>query len=232
MDDPRPRSSATVRRYATRVRARGAGEVASELLGAIRSAASSRGVLSFLTRPTADSAPDPAGLMTRHATPADAERYAVEVGTDSPHSFRGRLSPHTHCYLVLDGQRILHASWVTTTGAWVGELRRYFIAPGSSAYVYESFTHPDARGRGIYPAALRHIASDAAADGLGELWIGVGDDNRASIRAIAKASFVPAFDVSFSRRLGRVRIEGVAGPRSDEAADILRRTWSPMPMVR
>lgn len=232
MDDPRPGSSATLRRYATRTRTRGVVEVGSELVGAIRSAARSRGVLNFLTRTAESSAPDPGGLATRRATAADADRYARDVGTDSAHTFRGRLGPRSHCYLVLDEERILHASWVTTAGAWVGEIRRYFIAPAASAYVYESFTHPDARGRGIYPATLWHIASDAAGDGRGELWIGVGEDNRSSVRAIAKAGFIPAFDVSFSRRWGRVHVEDVSGPRSDEAADILRHGWSPMPMAR
>ncbi|MQB01707.1 MAG: GNAT family N-acetyltransferase [Actinobacteria bacterium] len=232
MDDPRAGSSATLRRYATRIRHRGPLEVATEVAGAVRSSISSRGRLRFLTRGTLPSDVGLPDLTMRPAGAEDADRYARQVGTDSPHTFRRRLGPGTDCYLALDGQRIVHSSWVTTAGAWVGELRLYFVVPLASAYVYESYTSPDARGRGIYPAMLRYIASDAARDAPKELWIGVGEDNEPSIRAISKGGFVPAFDVAFSRRLGRVEVESIAGPRSDEAAQVLSRDWPPGPMVR
>jgi GNAT superfamily N-acetyltransferase len=167
----------------------------------------------------------------RRATAEDGERYADQVGTDSAVTFRRRLGPSMDCYLALDDDDVVvHASWVTTRGAWVGELRRYFVVPDASAYVYESFTSPRARGRGIYPAMLRYIASEAARTGSKELWIGVGEDNAASLRAITKGGFVAAFEVDFSRRLGRVRVDAVRGPRSDETADILRANWPPEPM--
>jgi GNAT superfamily N-acetyltransferase len=231
VDDPRPGSSATLRRYATRIRRRGPLEVATEVAGAIRASISSRGRLRFLTRGTQPSGAGLPDLTMRRAGAADADRYARHVGTHSPHTFRRRLGPGTNCYLVLDDQQILHASWVTTAGAWVGELRMYFVVPRASAYVYESFTSPDARGRGIYPAMLRYIASDAAPRAK-ELWIGVGEDNDSSVRAISKGGFVPAFDVAFSRRLGRVRVESLSGPRSDEATRVLGTAWPPGPMVR
>jgi GNAT superfamily N-acetyltransferase len=231
VDDPRPGSSATLRRYATRIRARGPLEVTSALAGAIRSWVSSGGRLRFLIRATELTDAGLPGLTMRRATPEDAERYARDVGTDSPGTFRRRLGPQTDCCLVLEKERIVHASWVTTGGAWVGELRRYFIVPLASAYVYESYTSPNARGRGIYPAMLRYIASEAARRGLRELWIGVGADNGPSIRAISKGGFVPAFDVAFSRRLGTMGIGSISGPRSDETAGILRASWTPEPMI-
>jgi GNAT superfamily N-acetyltransferase len=114
---------------------------------------------------------------------------------------------------------------VTRSGAWIGEVRRYFIVPERGAYIYESFTNPDLRGRGIYPAMLNFIATEAAQRGLGELWIGVGASNRPSVRAIAKGAFEPAFDIVFRRRLGAVRIETITGPRSDEASQVIQKRW-------
>jgi GNAT superfamily N-acetyltransferase len=184
---------------------------------------SSAGTILFMERSTEGSTPpEVPGVQIRRATPADAEAYARDVGTDSRTTFVGRLGKGTECYLALEGDVIVHASWVTTRAAWVGELGRYFTPSPSSAYVYESFTTPSARGRGIYPAVLEHIAGTLSQSGIDRLWIGVGADNVPSIRAIEKGGFVPAFEVGFEIRWGRIDIPTVSGPRSNEAEALVR----------
>ena len=143
---------------------------------------------------------------------ADGPGYARAIGTDSASTFAARLSPTTRCFLVELSGRIAHASWVTTSAAWTRELGGYFRPPAGDAYVYESYTRSDVRGRGIYPYALANIARWGHERGLGSLWIAVESGNRASLRAIAKAGFTPAFQLAYKRRLGRVNLGPAEGP--------------------
>jgi RimJ/RimL family protein N-acetyltransferase len=122
------------------------------------------------------------------------------------------LSSSTACLLVLEGDRIVHSSWVTDGDAWTVELRRYVSPPPHDAYVYESFTRADARGRGLYPLALKWICHHAARQSQ-RVWVGVEDDNAPSLRAVTKAGFREALSVEFDRRVGRttLRVEAVPG---------------------
>jgi ribosomal protein S18 acetylase RimI-like enzyme len=226
MDDPRPGFGATARRFAARARSRGIGEVAREIAGATRGRLSSEGVLRFLTRgTTGDVEPSIPELSFRRADLDDAAGYAREVGTDSSGTFIARLDRTNWCYLAEVGGRIVHASWATTSGAWIGEIGRYFVVPEGGLYVYESWTSPEARGRGIYPDVLRRIAADVAPRGIDEIWIGVGEGNRPSVRAIEKAGFVVAFEIAFRRRAGRISLEAPVGPRSEAFARVIHESW-------
>lgn len=199
-------------------------EVGRSVAGSLKAFRRSQGVIRFLERPAEEpDASPPKDVIVRQATPADAEAYARDIATDSPFTFVSRLGDGTACYLALDGDRLVHATWVTTRAAWIGELGRYFVPEPGSAYVYESFTSPDVRGRGIYPAVLRHIALATGDEGVRTLWIGVGSDNGSSIRAIEKAGFRPAFDVSFDIKWGRIDIPSVTGPRAGEVERMIRK---------
>jgi len=164
------------------------------------------------------------GLEFREASRSDAGRYAREIGTDSASSFSNRLSERTHCFVVDDGQMLVHASWMTTGGAWTREIKAYLVPPPGDGYIYESFTRADARGRGIYPFALRGLLAWGASHDLRRLWVAVEEHNAASIRAVTKAGFAEAFRLPYARRLGRLRIEKPSGTRAAEAATFLSRT--------
>ena len=205
----------------TRTRSRGPIEVAGSLRDQVRSSVGSRGILEFLTRETDEDRPQDDELSFRAATFADAGAYARQIGTDSPTTFRARLTDATSCYLVETGGRMAHASWVTTAGAWTAELRTVVTPLAGSAYVYESFTDPALRGRGIYPFALRCICVELSARDLGTAWIGVDATNLASVRAIAKAGFRPAFSIGYRRRWGRVEVEPAQGPLADIAPELV-----------
>ena len=111
----------------------------------------------------------------------------------------------------------MHASWVTTGAAWTRELGRYIVPPRGDAYVYESFTRDEVRGRGIYPLALRNIAARLGVEGVTRLWVAVEKDNVPSLRSVRKGGFEPAFELPYRRRLGTVRIGSASGPRADVA---------------
>jgi ribosomal protein S18 acetylase RimI-like enzyme len=209
-----------------RVRARGIKEVVQESVGRIRGEIRSDDELLFLVRDAAwtgktqRKTDEP--LRLARATGDDADDYEIFVGTDSARTFARRLSRDTDCWLIRGRGMILHATWTTSGAAWTGEIRRFFVAPPQAAYIYESFTRPDARGLGLYPMALSGIGDALAADGIERLFVGVEVDNTPSLRAITKAGFQPAFSVTFHRRFGRLTVDEATGPLAELARDILQ----------
>lgn len=216
MPDKRPGAGALASKIAARLRARGIREVARTWAGMLRQLISSdeKLILLFrdLTSKMGDGRPVPEGVMFKEADATDAELYARDIGTDSPSTFQARLSESTHCFLVIGNGRVLHASWVTTSAAWMRELQRYFCPPAGEAYIYESFTRPDTRGRGIYPFALDSICEHLANMSIARAWVGVEDGNDASMRAVGKAGFEIGFDIRYRRRWGRLALSPPEGP--------------------
>ncbi|MDQ3662530.1 MAG: GNAT family N-acetyltransferase [Actinomycetota bacterium] len=223
--DGPPSAAETAFKLAARLRHRGVSEVALLGWGRAGELISSSETLIFLSRSPARDEPGiraDGGLRVRRADASDAPRYARDIGTDSSSTFRHRLTRTTACFVAeLDG-RLVHASWVTTSGAWTRELQLYVVPPqgesgtnaGADAYVYESFTRPEARGRGAYPRVLRHISMWAAVADLSRVWVAVESVNAASLKAITKAGFSPGFELSFGRRLGRLRTSRPVGPEA------------------
>jgi ribosomal protein S18 acetylase RimI-like enzyme len=179
--------------------------------------------LIFLVRQTGGEAPGHDSLVFEEASVDDAGRYARDVGTDSAATFRKRLSERTRCFLVSSGDLIVHATWVTTAAAWTRELRTYVTPPAGDAYVYESFTRAEARGRGAYPFALMHVANLLAERGVKRVWVGVEAHNDPSLRAVSKAGFEEAFRLGYRRRLGRLTVERPTGTLAEVGRDLLRR---------
>ncbi|MDQ3953854.1 MAG: GNAT family N-acetyltransferase [Actinomycetota bacterium] len=181
--------------------------------------------LIVLVRPAAAETPDlrrDPGLTVRRATAADAELYARVIGTDSAATFRRRLTATTHCFLVHLGDDLLHASWVTTSAAWTREIGGFLVPPPGDAYVYESFTHPDARGRGVYPFALAGICDWAAETRVSHVWVAVEKGNAASLKAIRKAGFEPSYTIRYARRFGRLTV-ATDRPEGRTIPDVVRR---------
>lgn len=206
---------------ATRLRSRGPSEVAALARDRVLEAFRSGGRLVILQRATGGAPDRRDDVVARRAEPADAAAYARDIGTDSPATFRARMTGHTWCYVVEGGaDRLLHATWCTISAAWTREIGACLVPPPGSAYVYESFTRSDARGRGVYPFALGSIAADLAGAGITQLWVAVEAENAASLRAVAKAGFEPVGEISFRRRWGRLQL----GPaRADVGLRIQRR---------
>ncbi|MDQ3785278.1 MAG: GNAT family N-acetyltransferase [Actinomycetota bacterium] len=207
-----------------RIRSRGPGEVVRLVGDRLKEAVESGDTL-VVFRLTAEVEPSVGqNLLFRSATSDDGDLYARDIGTDSRRSFKARLSPTTSCFVVESKGRLLHASWMTTSGAWTRELKGYLRPPRGDAYIYESFTRPEARGKGLYPFALGRIASHAAARGLDSLWVAIEAGNPGSLRAVSKAGFRPIFGLEYRRRWGRVTLQiptpgepGRDGPRIERA---------------
>ncbi|HYO61520.1 MAG TPA: GNAT family N-acetyltransferase [Actinomycetota bacterium] len=209
MPDRRPAPIDRARRTVARLRSRGPAEIAGVARGRVREWVRSDDELIMLVRaaaaPTPEVRHDP-GLVFREAVPGDADLYARVIGTDSATTFRRRLTPTTSCFLVEGGDELLHASWVTTGAAWTREIDAYVVPPAADAYVYESFTRPEARGRGVYPFALAGICAWARDAGLGQVWVAVEDGNAPSLKAIRKAGFEVSYTMRYGRRRGRLTL--------------------------
>lgn len=205
----------------SRIRHRGPKEVAELGWGRLREQISSGETLHFFVRP-AGGVPCPVipGWALRQASAADATGYVRRVGTESASTFRRRLEG-ARCYLVLEKGDIMHSSWVATGPTWTRELRLWVRPPSGDAYIYESFTHPEARGRGIYPFALANILLTLEDEGARRAWIAADSGNAPSLRSISKAGFEPAFDVVYRRRWGRVLVGEPQGPEAAQGAQML-----------
>jgi ribosomal protein S18 acetylase RimI-like enzyme len=199
--------------------------VAALAAGRVREAISSEETLIVLVRPTRGSTEPPPGteLRLRVLGPHDGDLYARAIGTDSPATFRGRLTDATACYVVEDEGLVLHASWVTTECAWTRELRAQVCVGPGDAYVYESFTRSDARGRGVYPFALGEICRALQGRGVARLWVAVEANNAPSLKAVGKAGFERAFEIRYERRLGRLTLELPDGVKTDTPATGMRK---------
>jgi ribosomal protein S18 acetylase RimI-like enzyme len=206
-------------RFRTRGRARGWGEALNAEFDGLMKWLWSRDTLIVLSRPAGGSFEPRDDLVFRACSVADGDRYSTDIGTDTPESFARRLSDKTDCYVVEVDGRFEHASWVSSEPAFIGEIQRWFVPPPRSAYVYESYTRPKMRGRGIYPYALAGISAAVAAKWrVEELWIAVQASNKPSRRAIEKAGFEARFDIAYSCRFGRltVDLERVTMPQGGE----------------
>ncbi|MGH2828596.1 MAG: GNAT family N-acetyltransferase [Actinomycetota bacterium] len=219
MPDLRPSPTHAALKILNRLRARGVGEVLALGRDRVSEYISSSEELIILARASGGPSPPSEDLRFQDATAADGARYARDIGTDSASTFSARLANDTHCFLVCSGEKVLHATWVTTRAAWTRELRGYFIVPPGDCYVYESFTRGDARGKGVYPFALKSICAWASTENLRRIWVGVEAGNGASLRAVGKAGFEPQLTITFRRNVGRLEVSG--GKCPDEAPETL-----------
>ena len=88
--------------------------------------------------------------------------------------------------------RICHCSWVRTSHGFVdiGELGESIqgLAEGELTIVFDCWTDPSMRGKGLYPWGIRYIANRAIENGS-TCWIYCMRWNRPSRRGIEKAGF-------------------------------------------
>jgi hypothetical protein len=202
------------RKVLARLRNRGSREVLTVAGNRSRDFISSSETLIFLARRAGGDFARPdhdRELQLREANPSDGKLYETSIGTDSAATFAARLEVGARCFFVLAGGSLLHSSWVTRGPTWTRELRRYFQPPPSDAYVYESFTRDEARGRGVYPFALAEICNRLDRENVRFVWVGAEASNAPSLKAIAKAHFEDQFRVRYVRKLGFLRVDEPVG---------------------
>lgn len=90
-------------------------------------------------------------------------------------------------YVALLNDKAVAYGWVATCTAEIGALGLSLVLSPGDRYLWDFFTHPDWRGRGIYPRLLRAVLG-MEKDGE-RFWIGYDAPNVASARGIAKVGF-------------------------------------------
>jgi ribosomal protein S18 acetylase RimI-like enzyme len=87
--------------------------------------------------------------------------------------------------------RVVNRAWVVpgprSVDLWHGYGR--LGIPSGHAYLHYCETAADARGLGIYPAVLAHVARVLETEGTGTVSISTTADNQSSLRGIARAGF-------------------------------------------
>ncbi len=106
-----------------------------------------------------------------------------------------------HIYTYAEGGRLLHHGWLTERQpeAVLAEVGQRHPLPPDSAVLAAFYTHPRARGRGLYRMALAQMLHDATSiAGATRIYVWVTADNKPSRHVIEKLGFV--YQGSFFQR--------------------------------
>ncbi len=119
-----------------------------------------------------------------------------------------RLANGEHVYTLAENGRLIHYGWATGPVArrHIPDVDQVAEFPTDSAYLYDFFTHPECRNRGIYQTSLKKILGELrTTSAVEEAYIGVESSNNPSRRAIEKIGFSYRFSLFQQWRLFRLR---------------------------
>lgn len=146
------------------------------------------------TRPTTAL---PAGL---HLGPLNAEAYAEAVG-----ALRGSPPEHRRSHaLRLRQSPVPYQGWALHEGGPAGPVMAcgQVAADGRLAGLYDVFTHPDARGRGLAGYLCEHLLSQAAALGADIGYLQVDAANAAALAVYHRLGFRAGYRYHYRERPG------------------------------
>jgi GNAT superfamily N-acetyltransferase len=138
----------------------------------------------------------PPGLSLRRDAMADLLTYKPVPGASPRQEFlaraRARLGNGHHVYTCVAGGTLLHHGWTAEhqSCALLTEVSQEVPLPPRSAVLYDFYTHPGARGQGIYTRSLRHLLHAIGSNGCSDwifIWVLAG--NGASRHVIEQAGF-------------------------------------------
>lgn len=106
------------------------------------------------------------------------------------------------CGVARLNSEVVSYCWVAFQQAEVGEINRTIKLRNNELYLYDAFTLPDYRGRGLFPALLTAILGFAKSQGYSRALIFSLRENRPSVRGIEKAGFSLFQSIYFFKSLG------------------------------
>lgn len=124
-----------------------------------------------------------------------------------------------HAVLASLGIRPAGIVWTARGPVEVPELGRTLRMMKYDAYIHSVFVSPAARGRGVAPVMLEHVAKELRATDAYRSWALIESHNQASIRAFQKASFTPVCDIIHAKMATVDRV--VCRPPDPEAQELL-----------
>jgi len=119
-----------------------------------------------------------------------------------------RLEEGGHAYTFVENGRLVHYGWLVERQqqAAIAEIGQVFEMPPGSAVLYNFYTHPEHRGKGLYQRSLAQMAYDAAnIPGTQYVYIGALKENAVSCHVIEKAGFQYQQSLFQTRRLGSLK---------------------------
>lgn len=127
---------------------------------------------------------------TRIAAQRDVERLAG-LENLTPETIERRLGRGDTCVMALEDGRVLASAWAATGTRHLIGLGRVFDIPRDAFYVYDTFTEPIARRRGLATSVYQELFDHFAAQGRTTAVAAVEVLNDLSLRAHARWGFVP-----------------------------------------
>ncbi len=120
----------------------------------------------------------------------------------------GNFEKGIHSYTHSDGEKLLHHGWMLERQkiSEVYEVNQEFTLPDNTAVLFDYYTHPDARGMGLYRNSILQGIHDAArVPDTENVFIGVMADNAPSRHVIEKLGFEYEGSLFEETKLGRTR---------------------------
>jgi ribosomal protein S18 acetylase RimI-like enzyme len=122
-------------------------------------------------------------------TPDELGEYLVFHDEDPRHELEARFGRGDECFVARSQGQIVCANWAATNEHTMRFVRyRLRIATGE-VYVYDSFTLPAFRGRGVAPALAVHMIEHFRRAGLARATTLIEPENAANLRARAKSGY-------------------------------------------
>lgn len=118
-----------------------------------------------------------------------------------------RLARGETLFSISVDKTLAHYGWLTCPARSIAipEVDQTYELPAGAAYLYDFFTHPAFRQRGMYQASLQRILTELRSRDCTAAYIGVAPSNVPSCRAIEKQGFQPIATLGYRRIATNVR---------------------------
>jgi hypothetical protein len=124
----------------------------------------------------------------------------LEVMYVSRAGLHERLVRGDRCFAVLEQGTILSFFWIRRGERYLPELHLKFNLGTHQVWMYNAVTVKRARGRGLCPNIICHIAQALGQENTDELFVEAEEGNQASLHAIEKAN---------CKRIVRIRLQRI-----------------------
>jgi hypothetical protein len=138
-----------------------------------------------LTTPLSAAPPAPEGLSYRFASGDELTR----LGGMTPEAAAVAVRSGDRCLLQFLGDGLVGYAWVAVSPVVFLTEGVYLPLPADAAYVYKTFTLPDARGGRLQPLRTLELRRRLAAEGRPRCLCYVDDANLESLRGVARAGY-------------------------------------------
>jgi GNAT superfamily N-acetyltransferase len=119
-----------------------------------------------------------------------------------------RLAEGQIVYTLSEGGRLLHYAWVAhRSGPAPSGLGNQVYFPPDSRVLWDDYTHPAARGRGLHKASIQARIYDAFTNGAKAVFINVYAGNTPSRRNIEAAGFTHIGSMVRHIRFGKIELK-------------------------